>query len=111
MGLFALIGFALLLANNILFMHTHILPDGQVVMHAHPYHKTPPKDSGAQQHSHNAFEFFVFAQLQLLFFLPLLAVLIITVQKRTKYYLNIFFNRCSSVLDLPLLRGPPAFLL
>ena len=45
----------LLIANKSLFTHTHILNDGTVIVHAHPYNKANSKDS-AIPHSHTSIE-------------------------------------------------------
>lgn len=34
---FLLAGFVLLQVNNVLFRHAHRLPDGRIIVHAHPY--------------------------------------------------------------------------
>jgi len=48
MGLFIL--------NTTLFTHTHILPDGRVVAHAHPVKDTPnPLPAGKHTHSHTEY--------------------------------------------------------
>lgn len=55
----ALLSFLLL--NSILFVHSHILPNGQIVVHAHPF---VPKDNGQPKpHTHTPNEYVTFAKL------------------------------------------------
>jgi len=30
----------LLIANHVVFLHSHKLPDGSIIIHAHPYNKS-----------------------------------------------------------------------
>ena len=53
LSLFHLIFFCLILTNNILFVHSHKLANGQIIVHAHPFF---PQDDGTpmpHQHSSN----------------------------------------------------------
>jgi len=52
----ALAAFLLSLVNRICYYHLHQLPNGQVVVHAHPYKKD--NASPFQKHRHTAFEMF-----------------------------------------------------
>jgi len=52
----ALTAFLLSLVNRVRNYHLHRLPNGQVVVHAHPYKKD--NTSPFQQHKHSAFEMF-----------------------------------------------------
>ena len=45
--------FLLTYVNQALFTHTHVLPDGTVVLHAHPYHKEKSHDKKIPVHSHS----------------------------------------------------------
>ncbi|SCD21912.1 putative membrane protein [Proteiniphilum saccharofermentans] len=57
----------LFILNNAVFLHAHRLPDGQVILHAHPYKKSQDP-APIKTHHHTAPELFVLAQLQFLFF-------------------------------------------
>lgn len=45
-----------LLINKPLFLHTHILPDGSIIVHSHPYKITNFDFSGTPKHKHSAKE-------------------------------------------------------
>ncbi len=67
----ALLGlWALIMLNSVMYRHTHRLPNGKIVSHAHPYQKS---GDGATNHEHTDEEL---ALLQLIegqvFLLPLL---------------------------------------
>jgi len=60
------IAFTMLIMNSTLFLHSHRLPDGRIVSHAHPFNKT--EDSAPfKTHTHTSVEFFFFQHLELLF--------------------------------------------
>jgi len=46
----------LLIANKALFIHTHKLEDGRIVVHAHPYNKSGDSESPYKNHSHTKLE-------------------------------------------------------
>lgn len=48
-GYFLLVLFLLALQNSVLNLHVHVLSDGSVIQHAHPFSGQPSKD---QSHSH-----------------------------------------------------------
>ncbi|MEA3494845.1 MAG: hypothetical protein U9R42_02300 [Bacteroidota bacterium] len=61
-----LAGFILFLFNNVIFFHSHILPNGEIITHAHPFSKKT--DSQPFKSHHHSKEDLVFIQnLQLLF--------------------------------------------
>jgi len=45
--------FLLSYVNKALFTHTHILPDGRIIAHAHPYLKKKTHDKNLPEHSHH----------------------------------------------------------
>ncbi len=52
----ALTAFLFSLVNRICYYHLHRLPDGQIIVHAHPYQKD--NTSPYQKHKHTAREMF-----------------------------------------------------
>ncbi|WP_421919431.1 hypothetical protein [Marinifilum sp.] len=62
---------SLLILNNILFTHQHVLPDGKIIVHAHPFHKT---DNPPNKHHHSKSDFLVLQNISLLFFIGSLVV-------------------------------------
>ncbi|MBN1199096.1 MAG: hypothetical protein JXA23_07075 [Bacteroidales bacterium] len=62
-----------LLVTNALYLHTHKLPDGTMVIHAHPFNKTQDP-SPVKQHQHSSVEFITLSHLQILFCIALILV-------------------------------------
>ncbi|MEL7587746.1 MAG: hypothetical protein AAGU19_13615 [Prolixibacteraceae bacterium] len=57
---------AMLALNDIVFLHAHELPNGQVVIHAHPYSKGADA-APLKKHHHSTTEYIAIDQAQLLF--------------------------------------------
>lgn len=56
----------LLILNNVVFLHTHKLPDGSIIVHAHPYSKSQDSEP-FKKHNHSSKELFHISHIQLLF--------------------------------------------
>jgi hypothetical protein len=56
----------MLLANHTINMHMHVLDNGSVVTHAHPYDKTSDNEL-PKEHKHSSEELLFFSTLSLLF--------------------------------------------
>lgn len=56
-----------LILNNVLFMHIHLLPDGEIVVHAHPFSNGHKTSEPVNQHEHSDSEYNFFDSLLLLF--------------------------------------------
>ncbi len=100
----------LLYHNQAVNWHFHLLKDGSVVKHAHPYSSDTPASTPFQKHHHGEFEMFVLTQLSQIVTL-LVAVLLIAglfLQKSTFIqapWQTVFVQSvCRSTLSL---RGPP----
>ncbi len=66
----------LFILNNAVFLHAHRLPDGQVILHAHPYKKSQDA-APIKTHHHTTAQLYTLGQLQFLFFV--LTTLFITI--------------------------------
>jgi len=55
--LLTLIAVFSIIVNNSIFIHTHILPDGRIVEHAHPYNSSDKNSDSKQNHHHTKQEF------------------------------------------------------
>lgn len=64
-----------LLVNQALNTHTHVMPDGSIISHAHPFNKSQESKQGGS-HQHSAPEFFLLHNLQLLFFVAFLSLIL-----------------------------------
>ena len=58
----------LLIINKALFIHTHILEDGTVIVHAHPYNKSEDSKP-VKTHHHSNYALLFFHNINLLFFI------------------------------------------
>jgi len=56
----------ILIANRGIFMHTHVLANGSIVAHSHPYDKSENSGS-SQSHQHTGIEFIFLDNLNILF--------------------------------------------
>ncbi len=57
---FLLVAFCMILANNVIFLHSHTAPDGTKYFHAHPYHKN--NKIPGEQHKHTNIELMFLSQ-------------------------------------------------
>ncbi len=60
---FSLIALLTILVNNALFVHTHILPDGRVIEHAHPFNSSGKNSNSQPNHHHTPQEFLLLSQI------------------------------------------------
>ncbi len=84
-GAICMIGIiGLLITNNVLFLHSHQLANGNIVIHAHPYNKS--NDSApVKSHHHSKTELTFLANLQLLFIFTLLSFIVLDVTIKKSY--------------------------
>ena len=54
-----------MLVNKLVYIHVHVLPNGTVVTHAHPFNKTTNSEQG-QSHHHSNLEFFILHALEIM---------------------------------------------
>jgi hypothetical protein len=98
--------------NQMTNWHFHIMSNGTVVMHAHPYKSNTIPETPFQQHHHNNVEFLI---LSLIFnTIPLLVALLVfsflSKFKISKLYLfPAAENRLRGFYRTLLLRGPPGY--
>ena len=93
--------------NSFFNTHSHKLPDGTIVVHAHPYERS--SDSGPfENHHHTATELIFLANL--IHFIPTLAVLIVGLLIVYREKISHFFQlpSCQFSVGIPNLRGPPS---
>lgn len=95
--------------NNLTNQHRHLLPNGQMVVHAHPFSKSEG-DNPQKQHTHTANQLFVIAQINNLFSL-LLIVSFFYHFIREKFKKNIVSFSIELIFSFPninyQLRAPP----
>lgn len=101
----------LLFYNHLSNWHYHVMGNGIVVKHSHPYEKGENPGSPASGHKHTDFEFYIIGQLSALSIL--LVVLLLTFLAFINFPGRIVFHRFifpflkQRVLSLQFLRAPP----
>lgn len=63
---------AALLVNKAVYIHVHVLADGSLVTHAHPFNKTSESSPG-QSHHHSSLELLILEGFELMIISALLA--------------------------------------
>jgi len=96
--------------NQVAFWHYHILENGMVVEHSHPFKNNPKPGTPFQKHHHTDFEFTVLAQIShlagiLVVFLVLGLIINSVAAPFNKYFKTAIYR--SSYLLTDRLRGPP----
>ena len=91
----------ILVFNNTVYTHVHVMPDGSLVTHAHPFQKGDEAD-GQNTHSHSGMLFFLLDHLELLFVLAAALLLLHPITNRE-------IRPCShtNVLSLSLIHSSP----
>jgi hypothetical protein len=56
----------MLAVNDIVFLHAHELPNGEIIIHAHPYNKDADS-APLKKHHHSTEEYIAIQNIQLLF--------------------------------------------
>jgi len=98
---------AMLTFNQSMNIHTHVLADGTIITHAHPYNKS--NDSApVKNHHHTLIGFQILHNLQIIFLSVFIAIALIhtahTIKRNTKE--NLHFN--IAYIHLSPGRAPPA---
>jgi hypothetical protein len=103
--------FALLavMYNNITNQHRHVLPNGQIIVHAHPFSKNENNDP-QKKHTHNNNQLIIISLINNLFsFIILVSFVLNFIQKITKKQF-ILFNENNTFIVPAIhyqLRAPP----
>lgn len=101
----------LLFFNQIAFQHYHILENGLIIEHSHPFNNNPVKGTPYQSHNHTDFEYTVLAQIsQITGFLLLLFFFERFLRVMQKSGVTAYKSRLISLSPLATdpLRGPPS---
>ena len=93
--------------NNSLFIHSHILPDGEVVQHAHPYNTSENPESPFKTHHHSGFEIFLLNNLFSFLWIIIAAVFIVFNKNIQIIKIKNFFFREIYKYTYSLSRAPP----
>ncbi len=85
---FTLIATFAIVVNNTIFIHTHILADGRVLEHAHPFNQK--EDPSYPFHKHNSKEFFYLDKIFHLFNHTLLIFILLIFYVGRPFFLHQF---------------------
>lgn len=95
--------------NNALFIHHHMLPNGDIVTHAHPYKKSGDT-APFKTHTHTISEFFLLSGLYELMFVISAVTAIIVVSHFVKRHFEGTYHVIFSIHSSLRGRAPPVFL-
>ncbi len=97
----------LLIVNSAVFLHVHKLENGIVVVHAHPFDKSADS-APIKKHHHKNFQYLFLQQLNLLFFVALaIIVLLSSAVKAYEYNETRVCHYLSGFISPKLGRAPP----
>ena len=98
-----------LLVNQALYTHTHVLPDGSIVSHAHPFSKNAGCNKSTS-HQHSSSELFLLNLLDVLI-LCAIAAFILNCSASTTHFREAALDRLLPAL-VPVSQGraPPAYM-
>jgi hypothetical protein len=106
----SLLAFLLLTLNNTLYFHVHLLSDGSIIEHAHPFNKHHESSKPCASHEHSSIEFIfltgVFQASQIMLFFILLCLVLYKNSQQLFKHDIIHLICCKYDLE-NLLRGPP----
>lgn len=92
--------------NNAVFIHSHILSDGTVIVHAHPYNKT--NDSQPfKSHKHSKTDIILLQNIQQYLPLLLLALAFLTALRKFHFKLKVYKIFLNQEIRTKLGRAPP----
>ena len=96
----------MLLINKALFTHSHIMADGTLICHSHPFDKSKESESG-KPHHHTSLEFLLIHNTEVLFFMALVAITLHNLVRKFDRVSFLFSNYWSSYIIPQQGRAPP----
>jgi len=100
----------LMIINKAVFLHSHVLADGTVISHAHPYQSTDDSKP-FQSHHHTNAAFFLFDTIQLLFNSIPFGLIFFIPNFRTKVFFSGITQIAPEYFSSTRNRAPPVILL
>jgi len=100
----------LMIINKAIFLHSHILTNGTVISHAHPYQSTD-NSKPFQSHHHTKAAFFLFDNIQLLFNSIPFGLIFLIPNFRTKVFFSGFTQIAPEYFSSTRNRAPPLMFL
>lgn len=85
-AVFLVISMVLMIANKIVFIHSHVLENGEIIFHAHPFDKTNDREP-YKSHHHTRAELFFFQNFNILLPLVFLFLKLIYLPPKEIYFI------------------------
>lgn len=98
--------FVVQIVNRSVYLHSHVIKGGVVVVHAHPFDKATDSEP-VKKHHHSDFEFTFFQQLNILFLAAFIIALLLADIVVYGVVVDRVKNKCSGYLNHSLGRAPP----
>ncbi len=98
-----------LILNIILFMHLHLLSNGEIIVHAHPFSKTQQSENPLQHHQHSKGEILFFDSLLLLFVAAILHQLSAVARKWKVHNFHYSYTLLQNTPQVVANKAPPCF--
>jgi hypothetical protein len=96
----------LVIANRIVFTHSHILDNGKVISHAHPYNKTNDSEP-FKSHHHTQAELFFFPHIEIYFSFVFLSLNLFYPLPRENHFVYSEKKATLDVITSQKCRAPP----
>ncbi len=107
---FLLIGImVIMIANQAVFTHFHLLSNGLVITHAHPYNKNSDK-APFKKHHHSSAEYVLLKQVRILFIGFTVSISFFLFSKKFSYIENLILSYSSGFSIVYTGRSPPCIL-
>lgn len=97
---------ATLLLNKAVYIHVHVMPNGTVLTHAHPFNKTADSTQG-KSHHHSNLEFFMFQALEILILSSAVVLILMNLSQRIEKRWFIQDYHVPALIPISTGRAPP----
>ena len=98
----------LLIANQAMFIHTHRMSDGTIVVHAHPFKSTGNANQPFKSHKHSSYDYVLLDNLTHFLVTSIGLFLVFFTLKSEKHHKKALESSYQADVVHPSLRAPPA---
>jgi hypothetical protein len=97
--------------SNTAFRHRHVMPDGQMFEHAHPFKSNSEKSGSGHQHTERELLLFtVISDSPLILLFPAMILIVYRTRENDLKALRAIFGMPGRIVSFQLLRAPPAII-
>lgn len=100
--------FGFILANNIIFQHTHKSEDGRTIVHAHPFNKSAGETPG-ESHHHSKTELILYEKVLQLFSILIIPLVLLILSFATHHFIRNQFISSQGFTLFICGRAPPVY--